>query len=81
MEIKVCVGSACHLKGSYKVVNKLKKLLNFHNLEKEVVLKSSFCLGNCQGDVSVSIDGKVINVNMKNIDKIFKNYVLGETDG
>ena len=81
MEIKVCVGSACHLKGSYKVVNKFKDLLEVHNLNKEVILKSSFCLGSCKGDVSVSIDGKIKNVNMKNIDKIFKDYVLGVING
>ena len=53
MEIKVCVGSSCHLKGSYDVVQKLKKLIEEKNVGDKVELKASFCLGNCSNGVSM----------------------------
>ena len=47
MVVDVCVGSSCHLKGSYDVIQKLQKLIAENNLEDKVTLKASFCLGNC----------------------------------
>lgn len=56
MIVQICIGSACHLKGSYHVIQTLKGLIETEGLENEVVLKSSFCLGACSGAVSVQID-------------------------
>ena len=56
MEIKVCVGSSCHLKGSYDVIQKLKSLIEEKELENKIELKASFCLGNCSNGVSMKID-------------------------
>lgn len=56
MIVQICIGSACHLKGSYHVIQSLKGLIEAEGLEAEVTLKSSFCLGACSGAVSVQID-------------------------
>lgn len=56
MIIKVCVGSSCHLKGSYDVIESLKSLLNHHQLENDVELEASFCLGHCAKGVSVAAE-------------------------
>jgi NADH:ubiquinone oxidoreductase subunit E len=56
MEIKVCIGSACHLKGSYDVIKTLQAYISKHQLADEINLKSSFCLGKCAEDVSVQIN-------------------------
>ena len=77
MEIKVCVGSSCHLKGSYDVVQKLKKLIEEKNVGDKVELKASFCLGNCSNGVSMEIDGKLIsNVSPETIEEIFEKQVI-----
>ncbi len=55
MVIKVCIGSACHLKGSYDVIKGIEKYLDDHQIN-HVDLKSSFCLGKCSEAVSVEID-------------------------
>jgi len=55
MIIKVCIGSACHLKGSYDVIKGIEKYLDDNNIQ-DVELKSSFCLGHCSQAVSVEID-------------------------
>ena len=77
MVVEVCVGSSCHLKGSYDVIQKLQKLIAENNLEDKVTLKASFCLGNCSNGVSMRIDGEVVsNANPENIEDIFKEQIL-----
>ncbi len=77
MVVDVCVGSSCHLKGSYDVIQKLQKLIAENNLEDKVTLKASFCLGNCSNGVSMRIDGEVVsNANPENIEDIFKEQIL-----
>lgn len=78
MEVKVCVGSACHLKGSHAVVQRFQALIQEHNLNEQVELKSSFCLGVCQNDVSVQINETIKNVSLETIDEVFKQDILGE---
>ena len=56
MILSVCVGSACHIKGSYEVIKVLERLIEKEKLEDKIVLKASFCLGNCTESVSVSIN-------------------------
>jgi len=56
MIIKVCVGSSCHLKGSYDVVEAFKSLVKKYNVEDKVELQASFCLGNCLQGGSVAVE-------------------------
>lgn len=60
MVVQVCIGSACHLKGSYEVIQKLKAKIAEGQLEDQVLLKSSFCLGQCAQAVSVKIDDEPV---------------------
>ncbi len=55
MVVKVCVGSACYVKGSHTIVKGLENLINEHRLADQVTLKASFCLGHCISDVAVEI--------------------------
>lgn len=57
MNIKVCVGSSCHLKGSYEVIEAFKEVLKKFDVEDLVDLQASFCLGHCVHGVSVKSDG------------------------
>ncbi|MCP2239876.1 (2Fe-2S) ferredoxin domain-containing protein [Thermoanaerobacterium thermosaccharolyticum] len=78
MVITVCVGSSCHLKGSYDVINELKKFIKDYNLEDRVELKADFCMGNCLRAVSVKIDdGKCLSIKPNNVEKFFREYVVG----
>lgn len=45
--ITVCVGSACHLKGSQEIINYFKTALKEEGLENEVELKGTFCMDKC----------------------------------
>ena len=79
MEIKVCVGSSCNLKGSYDVIQKLKFLIEEKNMEDKIELKASFCLGNCSNGVSMMIDNELVsNVSPENIEKIFNEQIINK---
>ena len=76
MVIKVCVGSSCHLKGSYEVVETLKRLIAEQNLGDKIELKASFCLGNCSNGVSMKVDDEFVqNANPENIEQIFNEQI------
>ncbi|MFA9398667.1 MAG: (2Fe-2S) ferredoxin domain-containing protein [Clostridiaceae bacterium] len=75
--IEVCVGSACHLKGSYNVINKLQDLVKSNKLDDKVLIKAAFCLGNCVNGVSVRIDeGLVYSVSDENAEEFFQENVI-----
>nr|WP_207751736.1 (2Fe-2S) ferredoxin domain-containing protein [Clostridium rhizosphaerae] len=77
MTITVCIGSSCHLKGSYNIVSELQKLIADNNLESQTEIKASFCLGECKNGVCVKVeDGPVISVNKDNIDEFFNEHII-----
>ena len=80
MIISVCVGSSCHLKGSYDVIELFKSNLASNNLEDKITLKATFCLGKCGvAGVTVKIDNEIITgVTTENFDEIFKTNVLAK---
>ncbi len=57
MVVKVCVGSSCHLKGSYDVIQVLKDIVKKYDVEDLVELQASFCLGHCAQGVNVKTEG------------------------
>jgi len=78
LNIYVCVGSSCHLKGSPKVVQLFREAISEHNLKDKVTLGASFCLGRCSEGVCVRFGEEVVvNVSVENFDEIFEKYVLG----
>ncbi|MEG1964301.1 MAG: NAD(P)H-dependent oxidoreductase subunit E [Clostridia bacterium] len=77
MQLKVCVGSSCHLKGSYGVINTLKDLIEKNNLQDKLELSASFCLGKCSEGVSMKLgDEFILNASEQNIEDIFYNTIL-----
>lgn len=76
MKITVCIGSSCHLKGSRQVVEELQMLIAQHNLQNEIELAGTFCMGHCEKGVSVTLDDKFYSLNMDNVDDFFNNEVL-----
>lgn len=78
MIIQVCIGSACHLKGAYNVINSLQQLLEGRKLQDKVTLKAAFCLGHCTGAVSVQVDdGPVLSVCDNTVAQFFDEHVAG----
>lgn len=72
IEVKVCVGSSCHMKGSYQVIKTFDELIKANNFEDIVKLKASFCLGGCLTGIATMVDEKPVNnVGFSNAEQIF----------
>jgi NADH:ubiquinone oxidoreductase subunit E len=81
MNIYVCVGSSCHLKGSYKIINLMKENIAKNSLEDKVNLSAAFCLGKCTNGVSIKIDDEIIcGVSAENFMEIFNKHVIGSLE-
>ena len=79
VEVKICVGSSCHLKGAPGVVEEFKRLISEKGLKDQVKLKASFCQNNCTQGVNITIDSeKVSNVGPEDVEEIINKKILGE---
>ncbi|MFZ5974716.1 MAG: (2Fe-2S) ferredoxin domain-containing protein [Bacillota bacterium] len=77
LDIYVCIGSSCHLKGSYEVVERLKTLILKNKLSNRVTLKASFCMGDCTHPVCMRIEEQHFNgITPQDIDDFFKKEIL-----
>ncbi|MBE6036649.1 MAG: (2Fe-2S) ferredoxin domain-containing protein [Clostridiales bacterium] len=76
MNLSVCIGSSCHLKGSKQVARTFQTLIEEKGLTDKVEFCASFCMGNCQNGVSVSLDGTVHSVSPETAEAFFQNEVL-----
>ena len=78
MIIQICVGSACHLKGSSEIVEFFHKAVEEYNLSDEITLAGSFCTGQCNRiGVTVQIDDDVhTGITRENFRDFFKENVL-----
>ncbi len=78
MKVTVCIGSGCHIKGSRRVVEQLQKLIAEHNLGDKVSLGGTFCLGNCQMGVCVTVDDVLHSVSPETVGDFFANEILAK---
>ena len=78
MKISVCVGSACHLKGSRAVLDRLHQLVDENNLRDKVRIVSMFCIGKCQQGVCVTVDDKFFSVKPDTVKDFFSENVLAK---
>ena len=82
MVIQICVGSACHLKGSPEIVELLQKAVAENHLENEITRAGSFCIGKCnRTGVTIQIDDSIhIGITKENFKEFFKENVLDVID-
>lgn len=78
MKITVCIGSSCHIKGSRQVVDALQRLISENHLEDKVTLGGTFCMGNCQQGVCVTLDGNFYSVTPDTVEDFFVQNVLNK---
>ena len=78
MKVTVCIGSSCHIKGSRQVVEQLQKLIKDNGIEEKVELGGTFCLGNCQQGVCVTVDEAFHSVSPDTVGEFFANEILAK---
>ena len=78
MKVVVCIGSSCHIKGSRQVVEELQKLIADNNLGDKVDLGGTFCMGNCQQGVCVTVNDAFHSVTPETVEEFFAKEVLAQ---
>lgn len=78
MKVTVCIGSSCHIKGSRQVVEQLQYLISENNLGDKVELGGTFCMGQCQKGVCVTVDDSFHSVTPEEVDDFFKAEILAK---
>lgn len=76
IKITVCIGSSCHIKGSRLVVEQLQQLIAANNLGEKVDLGGTFCMGQCQQGVCVTVNDAFHSVTPETVDEFFAKEVL-----
>ncbi len=75
MKITVCIGSACHIKGSRQIVEQLQYLIEKEKLGDKIELDGTFCTGNCRRGVCVTVDNELYSVSPETVKKFFEEIV------
>ena len=76
--VQICVGSSCHLKGSAEIVELFEQAIKDNNIEDEVVLVGSFCIGKCNRiGVTIQINDDVhVGVTKETFKEFFEKNIL-----
>ena len=78
MTITVCLGSACHVKGSHIVLEILQRMIKENHVEDKVNLAGTFCTGNCQKGVCVTMNDTLFSLSPETTEEFFKNEILAK---
>ena len=78
MKVTVCIGSSCHIKGSRQVVEYLQTHISENGLDDKVKLGGTFCMGNCQQGVCVTVDEEFHSVSPETVGDFFANEILAK---
>ena len=78
IKVTVCIGSSCHIKGSRQVVEVLQRLVAEHDLGEVVELGGTFCMGQCQKGVCVTVNDTFHSVTPETAAEFFKNEILAK---
>lgn len=74
--ITVCIGSSCHIKGSRQVVEIFQQLISENKLDDKVEIIGTFCMGQCQSGVCVTLGDQIFSVSPENANEFFKENIL-----
>ena len=78
LKITVCIGSSCHIKGSRQVVEQLQSLITENGIADKVELGGTFCMGQCQQGVCVTVNEEFHSVTPDSVGDFFAKEVLAK---
>ena len=81
VELRVCIGSACHLNGAHNVIVTFQHLIEENQLHDKISFEGAFCMRQCSADgVSVSVNGVKHRVKPEMARSFFKETILPLVD-
>lgn len=76
LDVYICVGSSCHIKGSYQVIKIFQELIDKYSLQDKVEIKAAFCLGHCTEGVSIKVGEEFIEgITIANCSDKFEKHI------
>lgn len=79
MEITICIGSSCHMKGSRLIIQRLEELIDEHQLKDKVQFKGAFCMGKCShAGVSIRVNDQFYHLLPEDVDSFFQSNILSQ---
>lgn len=76
MTIHVCVGSTCHLKGSYNIIHQIQRIIGERDWGEQITVKAAFCLGKCTDAVCIKVDdGPIVSVKEEEVEQFMEEWV------
>jgi len=77
MEITICIGSSCHLKGAREIVAKLEAIIEEKGLQDQIHLKGAFCMGKCSVEgVSIRVNEELFYLKPENTEQFFQDEIV-----
>ena len=76
LKITVCIGSSCHIKGSRQVVERFQQLIAENDLSGKVELGGTFCMGQCQSGVCVTVGDQIFSVSPETATSFFEENII-----
>lgn len=81
IQVKVCVGSSCHIRGGAKTLKVLKSLIDAHDLSDQVDLIADLCLDGCIRAPNVVVDGTIFGgITPDKAEKFFAECIAAKVD-
>jgi NADH-quinone oxidoreductase subunit G len=79
VDVAVCVGTSCYLKGSYNLIQALANLAREYGVEDKISIGATFCLEKCAQGPNIRINEEIVTgVSAENVRKIFEEKVLSK---
>ena len=77
IKVTVCVGSSCHVRGSYDIIKAFDQIIHDKGLSDRVSLEGSFCMEHCSEAANLMIDGELHSVHsLSDAMSLFEQGVL-----
>lgn len=81
IELRVCIGSSCHLKGSYNVIQTFMQLIEDHDLHDKIDFKSTFCMKRCaHTGVGLTLNDEAYHIPPESAREFFLTKVMCQAE-
>lgn len=81
VQVKVCVGSSCHIRGGAKTLKVFKSLIESQDLFDRVELGADLCLDGCIKAPNVVVDGTIYGgITPDKAETFFRDYILAKVN-
>lgn len=79
VDIAVCVGTCCYLKGSYDTLKKFMQQAEEAKVTEKINLHATFCLEGCEQGPNIKVNNEIISeVTPDQAEKVFKDKILSK---